>query len=1156
MNIVLLSSVLILFVMGFILPNVFATTETYDDNYLDFSVEIEDWWYVADATMTEVTFRGETGLGHLSYIIQFKEGVNSQDHSQGLRDIRNLHENFCSEFNCKFVSEHPLENAGIITIDKHKAYQIGHTFQVDSSSCSSVITTIPDENDSWSLIGFSCGKAHSNFIEALKDSALSFHSFRESTYTSTNSNPTYVPPTTYVSPPVIVPSATKTYTNTDLKFSINHPNGWLVEAYSDYVTILDVVTGSTLITVDYYENGVTYSDYSNSKKLTEIEKYERDTCMDSSFMTNGQICSDFTLHYSEVTKITDNYSTFSMGYSKNILYDYGDTVVFDVLLLEHHIGDEVWLVSTMTHDDMFSEYVDLMTDILLSFQPSPSPIKIVTSTPTTDSFSVTNKIQPSSTHNIHHPNLLAIPVNNFKLSELQIDSYADFDDEWYLDLELPITSSTEGVENKIKQKFSGITYDGVIDFKINYIEFIESPESTSTNIVSKYAEDYYRIFDIRGEKIEFIEDLPPNSECKVVNDSTGDMHGIKGVCIIANYVFDFSSHKEKDYLTAFGESSDIISTLLNSRYNYMKTEYDVQQKMIEDLENKKELTSEQNDLTVTKQDSQVPEQKVIENQTEELESSSTIPPLTNNVDVITYSEPDEILTSFLPSDYMKYNCGIGSCEFSKLSINEISDSSIEGLTSGIKQVYSQKNIDNIPALSKSTDRAFGITAGTDTFSDLSRGVYLDVQILEFDLQKNSQNYYDHITKSAINKGHLSNVFTECSFEHRGQPQDVGRYGVIDGMTTCQVQNYVVLSNVSTEVGGQAALETWYITEDYTYTPVQKTIKNIHNRLAQLDTNVLDMTPDSKNLVGQSNSIQVTGINIVKGSDYDLITMNLKGDIEFNQSNDLVQRTTEFALIDWELKKYPQSISESKESKTKVDNLEEYLLTGSGVQSEIITTKNLSFAFPNEKCTLDATINAQELGKPVESKVCFEIPKGKDHFQLIRIDEYSQSSGYLDKFIKTDSSNLVAQFDLDDIESSFGTMESMTDQSPNSSSNDGGGCLIATATYGSELAPQVQQLRELRDNQLLQTESGAAFMSTFNNVYYSFSPIIADYERENPLFKESVKLAITPMISSLSLMENANSESEVLGIGLSVIMLNIGMYLAVPAVLIVGIRKRI
>ena len=120
--------------------------------------------------------------------------------------------------------------------------------------------------------------------------------------------------------------------------------------------------------------------------------------------------------------------------------------------------------------------------------------------------------------------------------------------------------------------------------------------------------------------------------------------------------------------------------------------------------------------------------------------------------------------------------------------------------------------------------------------------------------------------------------------------------------------------------------------------------------------------------------------------------------------------------------------------------------------------------------------------------------------------------------------------------------------------NGGGCLIATATYGSELAPQVQQLRELRDDQLLQTESGSAFMGMFNDVYYSFSPIIADYERENPLFKETVKLAITPMISTLSLMENADSESEVLGIGISVIVLNLAMYLGVPAIGIVGIRK--
>jgi len=80
------------------------------------------------------------------------------------------------------------------------------------------------------------------------------------------------------------------------------------------------------------------------------------------------------------------------------------------------------------------------------------------------------------------------------------------------------------------------------------------------------------------------------------------------------------------------------------------------------------------------------------------------------------------------------------------------------------------------------------------------------------------------------------------------------------------------------------------------------------------------------------------------------------------------------------------------------------------------------------------------------------------------------------------------------------------------------------------------------------------MTTFNDVYYSFSPIIADYERENPYFKESVKFAITPMLSTLSLMENAETESEVLGLGLSVIALNLGMYLGLPAIVIIGIRK--
>jgi peptidyl-prolyl cis-trans isomerase B (cyclophilin B) len=136
-----------------------------------------------------------------------------------------------------------------------------------------------------------------------------------------------------------------------------------------------------------------------------------------------------------------------------------------------------------------------------------------------------------------------------------------------------------------------------------------------------------------------------------------------------------------------------------------------------------------------------------------------------------------------------------------------------------------------------------------------------------------------------------------------------------------------------------------------------------------------------------------------------------------------------------------------------------------------------------------------------------------------------------------------------------TTESTTTNSTNSIGK-GGGCLIATATYGSELSPQVQQLRELRDNKLLKSELGTSFMNSFNTFYYSFSPPIADYERENPLFKEAVKIAITPMISSLSILNyvDMDSEESVLGYGIGLILLNLGMYFVAPAIIIHRIRK--
>ena len=123
-------------------------------------------------------------------------------------------------------------------------------------------------------------------------------------------------------------------------------------------------------------------------------------------------------------------------------------------------------------------------------------------------------------------------------------------------------------------------------------------------------------------------------------------------------------------------------------------------------------------------------------------------------------------------------------------------------------------------------------------------------------------------------------------------------------------------------------------------------------------------------------------------------------------------------------------------------------------------------------------------------------------------------------------------------------------------NQGGGCLIATAAYDSEMSQQVQLLRELRDNTVLGTDSGSSFMNTFNSIYYSFSPTIADWERQSPIFKNAVRIAITPLLTSLSILNTVNidSEEEMLGYGIGIILLNLGMYLVGPAFAVVNIRK--
>jgi peptide/nickel transport system substrate-binding protein len=133
----------------------------------------------------------------------------------------------------------------------------------------------------------------------------------------------------------------------------------------------------------------------------------------------------------------------------------------------------------------------------------------------------------------------------------------------------------------------------------------------------------------------------------------------------------------------------------------------------------------------------------------------------------------------------------------------------------------------------------------------------------------------------------------------------------------------------------------------------------------------------------------------------------------------------------------------------------------------------------------------------------------------------------------------------------------------SSGNQTSGCLIATAAFGSELAPQVQQLRLFRDEVAMQTLSGRSFMNVFNSWYYSFSPSIAEYERNSPWLTDAVRISVYPLLAILDVStkiyglvapEGVNQELAMVAAGISASSLVGAVYLG-PAAVFCGLVRR-
>ena len=122
------------------------------------------------------------------------------------------------------------------------------------------------------------------------------------------------------------------------------------------------------------------------------------------------------------------------------------------------------------------------------------------------------------------------------------------------------------------------------------------------------------------------------------------------------------------------------------------------------------------------------------------------------------------------------------------------------------------------------------------------------------------------------------------------------------------------------------------------------------------------------------------------------------------------------------------------------------------------------------------------------------------------------------------------------------------------------CIVASAAHGSELAPEVQFLREFRDRTVMATFAGAQFMRIFNNFYYSFSPAIAHYVKASPYIAAAARSIMCPLLLSLHAAASAlpalsaNPEIALPFIGILASCIIGIMYLA-PAIVAVSILRK-
>jgi hypothetical protein len=90
-----------------------------------------------------------------------------------------------------------------------------------------------------------------------------------------------------------------------------------------------------------------------------------------------------------------------------------------------------------------------------------------------------------------------------------------------------------------------------------------------------------------------------------------------------------------------------------------------------------------------------------------------------------------------------------------------------------------------------------------------------------------------------------------------------------------------------------------------------------------------------------------------------------------------------------------------------------------------------------------------------------------------------------------------------------------------------GCIIATATYGSKMAPEVAYMRYVRDNMIGSNEIGRQIVTNWNVFYYSWSPPIAQYIRDYEPLQLVFRIILTPLVGIIHITALIYSKSALI-----------------------------